>query len=469
MSTTRVFAICLVACGGSHPTSTSSSTAGAACPQVVHDAIASAYTSAKQLGCKLEREDGRDQYEVKLEMADGTKGEADVTPDGKVLALEEVVTAAAVPEPVMTAFHSKYPNETPARVERITQPGKPLQFELTVRGHEELTFSATGELLETEPADEEGGYATTKIALPGGGADGIMMDYLLFDPRTNAVWVPAGNTGSVDVVDVASGKVSRIEGFATQEMERRGKKRTVGPSSATLGPAGIVYVGNRGDFSVCSIDERALAKKTCGKLDAMPDGIAYVAPTNEVWVTTPRDKSVRILDGATLAQKARLTFEGEPEGFAVDATRKRFYTNLEDKDVTLAIDLASHAIAATWQPHCGEDGPHGLRLVEADGQLIVACSAEVHALDVAHDGKLVGQIAVGDGVDDLDYANHLVYAGAAKSGSLAIASLSPTGSLTARATVQTATGARNGVVAANGAVYLAHGQGSELVVVAPAH
>jgi len=330
--------------------------------------------------------------------------------------------------------------------------------------------SASTTAAKAYPGSAQGGaepeVATSTIALPGGTADGVAMDYLLFDPRTHAVWVPAGNTGSVDVIDTATAKVTRIEGFATQELERRGTKRTVGPSSATLGDTGTVYVGNRGDFSICAVDERALTKRTCGKLDAMPDGIAFVATTHEVWVTTPRDKSIRILDATTLAQKARLPFEGEPEGFAVDNAHGRFYTNLEDKDQTLAIALDTHAVAATWQPKCGEDGPHGLWFVDGEDRLLVACSAELRAIDTTT-GTVVGTLAVDDGVDDLDYdaATHTVYAGGAKAGALAIATLAPTGALTLRAHVPTRPGARNGVVA-DGKVYLAHGKGSELVVVA---
>ncbi|MCE9572707.1 MAG: hypothetical protein K8W52_06080 [Deltaproteobacteria bacterium] len=312
-------------------------------------------------------------------------------------------------------------------------------------------------------------YATHTIALPGGTADGVFMDYLLFDPRTRSIWVPAGNTGAVDVIDVATGTLAQITGFATQEMERRGRKRVVGPSSATLGADGVVYVGNRGDFTVCAIDEHALTRGACGTLDAMPDGIAYVAATREVWVTTPRDRSIRILDGATLAQKARLAYDGEPEGFAVDGLRGRFYTNLEDADLTLAIDLATHATVATWKPACGEDGPHGLRLAEADGLLFVACSARAEVLDVAHDGAVRGTIDTGDGVDDLDYvaATRRLYVGAAQAATLTVAAVDATGGLTAIATVPTADGARNGVADQTGAIYLAHGAGSELIVVAP--
>jgi DNA-binding beta-propeller fold protein YncE len=188
------------------------------------------------------------------------------------------------------------------------------------------------------------------IALPGAPAGGVVLDYIAYDRAHHRVWVPAGNTGKVDVVDVSSGQVAQIDGFVTAEMERKGKKRTVGPSSATVGD-GIVFVGNRGDSSVCAVEADSLRKGACVTLESMPDGLAYVASTKEVWVTTPRDKSIIVLDVANpgaLAVKAKINFEGEPEGFAVDDARGLFYTNLEDKDRTLAIDLKTRQITKTW-------------------------------------------------------------------------------------------------------------------------
>jgi DNA-binding beta-propeller fold protein YncE len=309
----------------------------------------------------------------------------------------------------------------------------------------------------------------TTLALPGGGPDGVAMDYLLYNPRTNTVWVPAGNTAAVDIIDVATGKISHIEGFPTREVERRGVKRKIGPSAAALGDTGTVYVGNRGDSSVCAVDETKLTRGTCATLDDSPDGIAYVARTHEVWVTTPRDKSIRVLDGATLAQKAKIELEGGPEGFAADNTRGRFYTNLEDKDVTLAIDLATRKIVATWKPACGEDGPRGLRLADAEGILLVACTGKLVSLDLAHDGAALGSLDVGEGIDDFDYspADHRVYVGAAKAARLTVATLDAHGGLTQIASVPTKEGARNGVVSRDGHVYLANSKDSELVVVGP--
>ncbi|MFT3693742.1 MAG: hypothetical protein QM831_11415 [Kofleriaceae bacterium] len=305
----------------------------------------------------------------------------------------------------------------------------------------------------------------SKIALPGGNADGVGMDFLMWNPRTHTVWVPAGNSGLVDVIDTKTHALTSIQGFPTREVERNGHKRTVGPSAVALGPAGTVYIGSRGDSSICAVDEKALTKGTCVTLDSSPDGVVYVAPTNEVWVTTPRDKSIRMLDATTLQQKARVEFAGNPEGYAVDATRARFYTNLEDKDETLAITLDKHETVATWHPQCGSEGPHGVRLSEAEGHLVIGCSAEVHVLDVAHDGALLGKIAVGDGVDDIDLVGSTVYAAGGDAASLAILAIDPAGALTSVAQVPTGKGARNAVAADNGEIYVSDSKGAAIIVV----
>jgi len=314
-------------------------------------------------------------------------------------------------------------------------------------------------------------YTVRMQPLPGATGAGIGMDYIAFDPATGSVWVPAGNTGLVFVIDAASGAIRQIPGFPTAEMGTGDRQRVVGPSSVAIG-GGHAYVGNRGDSSVCAFDARSLAKGACHRLDGMPDGLAWVADRGEVWATTPRDNSIRVLDGRTLAEKAKITLDGSPEGFAVDGRRGRFYTNLEDKDVTLAIDLATHRTVATWKPECGEDGPRGLRVDEASGQLLVACTAGVKVLDAAHDGKIISSVDTGEGVDDIDYApsSHYVYAGAAGSGSLTVAELGAGGGLRKVAVVPTHAGARNAAVTDRGVVYLAHGGSgglTDMVVATP--
>src|SRR5579864_9167271 len=53
-------------------------------------------------------------------------------------------------------------------------------------------------------------YTVSTLPLPDNGTGDVSMDYIAFDPAANSLWVPAGNTAAVDVVDVATGKVRQI-------------------------------------------------------------------------------------------------------------------------------------------------------------------------------------------------------------------------------------------------------------------
>lgn len=327
-------------------------------------------------------------------------------------------------------------------------------------------------LLAATTSHAQAQYSVHMLPLTTAVPGGLAMDFIAYDHTTGLVWAPAANTGTVYIVDTKTEDVKKLSGFATKEVEFRGNKRTLGPTAATVGK-GVVYVGNRADGSVCAFDARTFTKGACGQLDSMPDGLAYVQPTGEVWVTTPRDHSIRILDATTLAQKAKLSFEGNPEGFAVDAKRHRFYTNLEDKDRTLAIDLRTHKTVSTWLPDCGSEGPHGLRTDTDRGLLFVVCDAKAEVLDSAHGGKILSSVDTGDGVDDLDYdaITHRLYVGAGKDAKLTIANVSRSGKLSILEQVPTHAGARNPVVSKNGTVYLAHSMSAnlnDLVVVVPA-
>src|ERR1700686_1806850 len=294
-------------------------------------------------------------------------------------------------------------------------------------------------------------YAVRTLALPDNGTGDVSMDYIAFDPATNSLWVPGGSTGAVDLVDVATGKVRQIPNLPTSQVQARGATRVLGPSGVSIG-AGVVYIGNRGGSEVCAFNARSLARVGCADLDARPDGVAYVAPTKEVWVTTPGEQSIRVLDATTLMQKAKLTFPGNPEGSGVDAKRNRFYTNLEDKDRTVAVDLKSHETVATWNPACGGGGPHGLGLDVAAGPLFIGGDAVAEVMNVGGEGAILPKVDTGDGVDDLHYesATHLLYVGAARAAKLTIANADNAGKVTTVAQVPTQNGARNGVVTKGG-------------------
>jgi DNA-binding beta-propeller fold protein YncE len=304
-------------------------------------------------------------------------------------------------------------------------------------------------------------YELKSINLPGATGT-VALDYFAYDRATGKLWVPASNTGSVDVLDGATDAVSQITGFPTGEIERRGRKITLGPTAASVGD-GVVYIGNRGDATLCIIDAKTLARGECAPVSAdravTPDGVVYVAATREVWVTlrvksgdNAAAKSLAIFDASDphhLEPKTKIPLENPAEGYAVDNERGIFYTNVAETGKAVAIDVHSHKVIATW--NAGGSDLQGLALDAARRFLFVACGDHVVNLDAGHDGKVLDSITTGAGLDNIDYSvdGKLLYAAASQAASLTVAEVDDHGKFHLRATVPTVKGAR-GVVAGKG-------------------
>ncbi|MDB4992737.1 MAG: family beta-propeller repeat protein [Myxococcaceae bacterium] len=306
-------------------------------------------------------------------------------------------------------------------------------------------------------------------AFPLPGATGhVTLDYLAYDQAHGRVWIPVGETGSVDVFDTATGTFTRVDGFKTSERDVRGTKRTMGPSAVSIGD-GVAYIGDRASGEVCVIDEKTLMLGACLKLPVAIDGVSYVAAAKEVWVTTPRDHAIAVLDASKpLALKAKtvIAIDGEPEGYAIDAARGLFYTNAEDKDRTLAIDIATHAVKTTWSAGCGAEGPRGIAVDGARNFILVACTDGLRVLDGAHGGASLGRLDAGGGVDNFEYLepSRTVAIAAGRASRLTVARIDDKGQPSVVTTTPTAEGARNAVVDANGSVYVVDPQTARLLV-----
>jgi DNA-binding beta-propeller fold protein YncE len=305
-------------------------------------------------------------------------------------------------------------------------------------------------------------YELKPISLPGATGK-VALDYFAYDTATGKLWVPASNTGSVDVIDEKTDSVSQITGFPTGEIEWRAKKITVGPTASSIGN-GVVYIGNRGNGTICVVDGKTLSRGECVPVSpdgtVKPDGVLYVAVSRELWVTTrPKAgtdpapaKSLQIFDAsdpAHLKWKTKIPLENLAEGFAVDNERGLFYTNIEDAAMTLAIDVRTHGIVAKWKP--GSADLQGLALDSARRFLFVACGDHVVSIDAGHDGKILDSITTGAGLDNIDYSvdAKLLYAAASQAATLTIAEVGDDGKFHLKATVPTVKGAR-GVVAGKG-------------------
>jgi DNA-binding beta-propeller fold protein YncE len=324
----------------------------------------------------------------------------------------------------------------------------------------------TPKVQEPMPAVGPAQLTAKAFALPGA-TGSVTLDYLVSDRAHARVWVPVGETGSADVFDIATEKFTQISGFKTAEREVHGRKRMLGPSAATVGD-GAVYIGDRATAEVCAIDEKTLGLGACLELPTPTDGVVYVASTKEVWVTTPRDNSLTVLSASNakvLAPKLVIKTDGAPEGYAVDIARGIFYTNLEDKNRTLGIDIATHTVKTTWSPGCGADGPRGVAVDQARNFVFVACTDSVRVLD-GKKGDALGKLDTGAGVDNIEYdgRTRLLHVAAAKAARLTIARIDDKGQPSIVAIAATAEGARNAVVDSSGNTYVADPHGARLLV-----
>jgi DNA-binding beta-propeller fold protein YncE len=318
--------------------------------------------------------------------------------------------------------------------------------------------------IEVSAADTN--YELKPITLPGASGP-VALDYFVYDATTGKLWVPASNIGSVDVIDEKTDSISQITGFPTGEIERRGRKITVGPTSASIGD-GVIYIGDRGDATVCVVDVRALERGECVPASPdhsiTPDGVLYVAATKEVWITarpvfagTPdAARAVHVFDATDprhLKWKTKIPLDGLGEGYAVDNARGLFYTNVEGPGATVAIDARTKKIVSKWNPGSAEVG--GLALDPKRGFLFVACGDHVVNLDAAHDGKVLDSIHTGVGLDNIDFSpeEKLLYA-ASGAATLTIAEVDDHGKFHLRATVPTVKGARSVVAGKGETAYL---------------
>jgi hypothetical protein len=277
------------------------------------------------------------------------------------------------------------------------------------------------------------------LALPGG-EGGIGFDDLRFSPELHRVLVPAGRTGRLDLVNPASRSVEIIEGFSRSAARARGHGE--GTTSADAG-AGFLFAIDRTARTLVAVDPRARRVVARAKLDGAPDYVRWVGPAREVWVTEPARaviETFRFEGGTspTLTRRGTIRVPAGPESLVVDAAKGRAYTNTF-QDATLAIDVPTHTVTASWSNGCR--GARGIELDAAHGWVFVGCDeGKAVVLDAAHAGEIVGTASTGGGVDSIAYSPQLshLYVPAADAALLSVIGIGRDGRLEPLGTLRTA-------------------------------
>jgi DNA-binding beta-propeller fold protein YncE len=318
--------------------------------------------------------------------------------------------------------------------------------------------------------------STKPLPLPDGKA-GIGFDDLRYDATLARLLIPAGRTGNVDLIDPANlaagaAAIVPIPGFT--KLPRYDAGHGLSVTSVEAG-GGFLFATDRTALSLAVIDPKSRRIVARAPLASAPDYVRFVAPTHEIWVTEPGKKRIEVFTlptpttTPTPTHAAFIDAPGGPESLAIDATRGRAYTH-KWKTSTMAIDLRSRTIVATWPAGCAD--PRGIALDSARALLFIGCEdGTATALDIAHDGKLVGSVKSGSGVDIIAYdpgRAHL-YVPGDESATLAIIGVASSGALTLLGTAPTAKEAHCVTTDEHGNAYVCDPRNGQLLVVHDPH
>ena len=307
--------------------------------------------------------------------------------------------------------------------------------------------------------------APVALAISGGQA-GLDLDDMVYVPALHRIVVPAGQTGSLLLINPADLSTAQMDGVIAPAA---GKASGDAATTSVSYGQGDLFASSHAPMQVVVIGAHSGKVLQRTPLASEPDYVRYLAAPAEVWVTEPHAKQIQVFavgsqPAATLKPVATIAVPGGPESLVFDPVRHRAYANLWGSQ-TVAIDLERHTLVAHWQNGCG--GSRGLALDADHAHLFVGCTeGKVVTLDVAHDGKPVGSAVAGKGIDIITYspAQHRLYVPAGKSANLTVFDVSAAGALAPVATYPAAAHAHCVADDDHGTAFVCDPRGGKLLV-----
>jgi DNA-binding beta-propeller fold protein YncE len=256
-------------------------------------------------------------------------------------------------------------------------------------------------------------------------------DYVSVHAPTGRLFVSRGT--HVMVVDAATGKVvgdigntPRVHGIAFAPKAKHGFTTNSGDSTSTM-------------FDLATLQE---LKRVHAGINGL-DGIMYDDVTDKILTINHSNPGTAVvIDPASGEVVTTITLSGRaPEGGASDGKGKIFI-NIEDKNAIDVVDSKTWKVVSTW-PIAPCEEPTGIVYDRATNRIFSGCSGTSVVVD-ATSGKVVAQIANGDGVDAMgwDGAQKLMYIPAGRSGNVTVVHQDSPDKYTTVATVPTMTGAK---------------------------
>jgi DNA-binding beta-propeller fold protein YncE len=224
------------------------------------------------------------------------------------------------------------------------------------------------------------------------------IDHLSIDLKRERLFVAELGNNSLDVVDLAAGKVlHRISGLSE-------------PQGVAYVPfADSVYVANAGDGSVRVLRGEDLAPTGRIELGDDADNVRVDAQRHRVLVGYGKG-ALAIIDPATRTKAADIRLKGHPEGFQIDEAGTQVFVNVPDAREIEVVDLASEANRSLPTQGAGSNFPMAI-----DGEsrrvLVVFRSPPTLVALSSQDGRVAAKVETCGDADDVfvDAKRHRVY------------------------------------------------------------
>jgi DNA-binding beta-propeller fold protein YncE len=255
-------------------------------------------------------------------------------------------------------------------------------------------------------------------------------DYLTVDPEHSLLYVPRST--HTMVLDARTGRL---------RADIPGQKRNHGVAIVARAGRGFITDGEDGSVTVFDLKSYAVLGKVKTAEDA--DGVIYDAASGKVLVVCG-DAGVLFpispdLDLATGKADPPVQLGGKPEYLAADG-RGKAYVNLVDKNQVAVVDTKTMQVITKW-PTAPGGAPVGLSMDRERRRLFIGCrNPQKLIVMAADDGKIMGDLPIGAGVDATKYDQD-VFASCGD-GTLTVARETVPGKYEVIQTVRTPRGAR---------------------------
>ena len=183
------------------------------------------------------------------------------------------------------------------------------------------------------------------------------------------------------------------------------KDAVIGEIPNTNGVHGIAVAEDLGrgfisagrDNAVTIFDLKTLKAIQIVKVGKNPDAILYDSATKQVFTFNGGSSDTSVIEAKTGKVVGTITLGGKPE-FATADGKGIVFVNIEDKSEVVEIDSKKLTVKAHWSLSPGEE-PSGMAIDRKNHRLFIVCSNKKMIVMNSENGKVVADLAIGDGTD----------------------------------------------------------------------